>query len=107
MKKIPVDDKSAHELRRIRKIIDIIIESLEERISNIKNGSLLRDEQNFIDPILGKDENVLSAVCKLGNLMVKLGNFEVEEDIGEDNISLEDVDLDIIHDYIKILGEKS
>ncbi|MDR1425762.1 MAG: hypothetical protein LBI70_02075 [Rickettsiales bacterium] len=101
MKKIYVDEESACELRRIRKIIAVIIGLLEEKIDALKNGdNMPENKEDMVSLLLGKNENVLSALCKLGNMMIKLNGFALEG-TAEDNFSFEEVDLNIMRDYLE------
>ncbi|MDR2777458.1 MAG: hypothetical protein LBB24_01660 [Rickettsiales bacterium] len=102
MKKIYVDEESANELGRIRKIIGIIIGSLEEKINAIREGRVIEGEKDFADTLLGGNENILSAVYRLGNLMIKLYSFEAKGQSGEESTPLEDIDLEIMKNYLEL-----
>ncbi|MDR3078625.1 MAG: hypothetical protein LBU15_01155 [Rickettsiales bacterium] len=108
MGKTHVDEEFDCELRKIRKIIGIIVEFLEERIHNIRNGTGTEDGQDSIGPMLGKNENILSAVCKLGNLMLKLGGLGARAREEKESGPLEEVDLQLMRSYLEtLLEEKS
>jgi hypothetical protein len=101
MKKIHIDEQSANEFKKIRKIIGIIISSLEERISNINDNKVSDGQKTLSDFFPESGENIVSTLCKLGNLLVKLSCFKV--DYAEPSEDFEEIDIDIMKNYIETL----
>ena len=86
--------KSAKELKKIKKIINVIINLLEESIEAIQNGNLDENKQELLQFLIGNKESVVSIITKLSNLLLKMG---ITED-GDQKI--EDVDIEIIKKYL-------
>ena len=86
--------KSAKELEKIKKIINVIINLLEESIEAIQNGNLDENKQELLQFLIGNKESVVSIITKLSNLLLKMG---ITED-GDQKI--EDVDIEIIKKYL-------
>lgn len=89
-----MENKSTRELEKIKKIINIIINLLEESIESIQKGDLDEDKQELLQFLIGNKESVVSIITKLSNLLLKMG-------IKDDNEQkIEDVDIEIIKKYL-------
>ncbi len=95
---------SINDLARIRKIINLIINVLEDSINDYSNNNTLTEEnKDLINFLIGSRDNVVSIITKLTNLLVKVIPLEEkinnEENI-EDNEKLTNDDIEILKEYI-------
>ena len=95
---------SVNDLARIRKIINLIINVLEDSINDYSNNNALTEEnKDLINFLIGSRDNVVSIITKLTNLLVKVIPLEEkinnEENI-EDNEKLTNDDIEILKEYI-------
>ena len=95
---------SINDLARIRKIINLIINVLEDSINDYSNNNALTEEnKDLINFLIGSRDNVVSIITKLTNLLVKVIPLEEkinnEENI-EDNKKLTNDDIEILKEYI-------
>ncbi len=95
---------SINDLARIRKIINLIINVLEDSINDYSNNNALTEEnKDLINFLIGSRDNVVSIITKLTNLLVKVIPLEEkinnEENI-EDNEKLTNDDIEILKEYI-------
>lgn len=95
---------SVNDLARIRKIINLIINVLEDSINDYSNNNTLTEEnKDLINFLIGSRDNVVSIITKLTNLLVKVIPLEEkinnEENI-EDNEKLTNDDIEILKEYI-------
>ena len=89
-----MENKSARELEKIKKIINIIINLLEESIESIQKGDLDEDKQELLQFLIGNKESVVSIITKLSNLLLKMGITDNNEQ------KIEDIDIEIIKKYL-------
>ena len=88
---------SINDLARIRKIINLIINVLEDNIENFSNSnSILESNKELINFLIGSKDNVVSIITKLTNLLVKV--IPLEEKIlpkisNDDKISEDDIEI--------------
>ncbi|MDR2778476.1 MAG: hypothetical protein LBB13_03185 [Rickettsiales bacterium] len=101
MKKIRIDEQSANEFKKIKRIIGIVINSLEKRIGGTNGGEICDNRGELPDLSPEDREDVVSTVCKLGNLLVRLACLEVDDDGSYEDI--EEIDIDVMKDYIETL----
>ena len=98
MKNLTIND-----LAKIKKIINLIINVLESNISNFSNGSIYKENKEFIEFLIGNKENVVSIISKLTNLLVKVIPLE-EKILLENNTTpeekLDESDMEILKKYI-------
>lgn len=95
---------SINDLARIRKIINLIINVLEDSINDYSNNNALtKENKDLINFLIGSRDNVVSIITKLTNLLVKVIPLEEkinnEENI-EDNEKLTNDDIEILKEYI-------
>ena len=89
-----MENKPARELEKIKKIINIIINLLEESIESIQKGDLDEDKQELLQFLIGNKESVVSIITKLSNLLLKMGITDNNEQ------KIEDIDIEIIKKYL-------
>lgn len=94
---------SINDLARIRKIINLIINVLEDSIEKFSDNNLMLDNnKELINFLIGSKDNVVSIITKLTNLLVKV--IPLEEKINNDNIKddekLTNEDMEILEQYI-------
>ncbi|MDR2078052.1 MAG: hypothetical protein LBP39_03750 [Rickettsiales bacterium] len=97
--KIHIDE--ANEFKKIKRIIGIIINLLEKRIVDAGDGGISCDQGNLQDFFIKDQDSVVSTICKLGNLMIKLSYFEL--DSKECVVDSEEIDLNIMKNYIETM----
>lgn len=97
-----VKSKSIEELQKIKNIINMIINLLENNIVLMKNGKTQLDEpqKELLKFLIGNKENVVSIISKLSNLLLKFNVLENKDDNKTNNFVLNDVDLEIIKTYL-------
>lgn len=97
MEKISIND-----LARLRKIIFLIIDILENNINNFSNFEDVDDKnKKLIKFLIGERENVVSILTKLINSLVKV--IPLEEKIMPNNCNNDKVsenDIEILKRYI-------
>ncbi len=95
---------SINDLARIRKIINLIINVLEDSINDYSNNNTLTEEnKDLINFLIGSRDNVVSIITKLTNLLVKVIPLEEKinnEENVEDNEKLTNDDIEILKEYI-------
>ena len=95
---------SVNDLARIRKIINLIINVLEDSINDYSNNNALTEEnKDLINFLIGSRDNVVSIITKLTNLLVKVIPLEEKinnEENVEDNEKLTNDDIEILKEYI-------
>lgn len=95
---------SLNDLARIRKIINLIINVLEQSINDYSNNNTLTEEnKDLINFLIGSRDNVVSIITKLTNLLVKVIPLEEKinnEENVEDNEKLTNDDIEILKEYI-------
>lgn len=95
---------SVNDLARIRKIINLIINVLEDSINDYSNNNTLTEEnKDLINFLIGSRDNVVSIITKLTNLLVKVIPLEEKinnEENVEDNEKLTNDDIEILKEYI-------
>lgn len=95
---------SVNDLARIRKIINLIINVLEQSINDYSNNNALTEEnKDLINFLIGSRDNVVSIITKLTNLLVKVIPLEEKinnEENVEDNEKLTNDDIEILKEYI-------
>lgn len=97
-----IKSKSIEELQKIKNIINMIINLLENNIVLMKNGQTQLDEpqKELLRFLIGNKENVVSIISKLSNLLLKFSVLENKNDNKTNNFVLNDVDLEIIKTYL-------
>ena len=103
-----IKSKSIEELQKIKKIINMIINLLENNITLIKDGQIEFDEsqKELLKFLIGNKENVVSIISKLSNLLLKFNVLENEQNNSNNNFVLNDIDLEIIKTYLLEQREK-
>ncbi|MBO4956288.1 MAG: hypothetical protein J6C50_00410 [Rickettsiales bacterium] len=103
-----IKSKSIEELQKIKKIINMIINLLENNITLIKDGQTEFDEsqKELLKFLIGNKENVVSIISKLSNLLLKFNVLENEQNNSNNNFVLNDIDLEIIKTYLLEQREK-
>lgn len=103
-----IKSKSIEELQKIKKIINMIINLLENNITLIKDGQTEFDEsqKELLKFLIGNKENVVSIISKLSNLLLKFNVLENEQNNSNNNFVLNDIDLEIIKTYLLEQKEK-
>lgn len=96
---------SINDLARIRKIINLIINVLEDNIENFSNSnSILENNKELINFLIGSKDNVVSIITKLTNLLVKVIPLEEKINNSDNNIKddekLTNEDIEILERYI-------
>ena len=96
---------SINDLARIRKIINLIINVLEDNIKNFSNSnSILESNKELINFLIGRKDNVVSIITKLTNLLVKVIPLEEKINNSDNNIKddekLTNEDIEILERYI-------
>ena len=87
--------KNQNEIFKLKKLIILLLDFLE---SHLKNENTI-ENQEFLSLVIGKKESIISAICKLGNLLLKIN---LNEPKNLDNISnIEKIDIELLEDYIK------
>lgn len=105
---VDMDNKnnfSINDLARIRKIINLIINVLEDNIENFSNSnSILESNKELINFLIGSKDNVVSIITKLTNLLVKVIPLEEKINNSDNNIKddekLTNEDIEILERYI-------
>ena len=103
--KINKNNFSINDLARIRKIINLIINVLEDNIENFSNSnSILESNKELINFLIGSKDNVVSIITKLTNLLVKVIPLEEKINNSDNNIKddekLTNEDIEILERYI-------
>ena len=83
-------------LMKVKHIVDNVVELLEENLKNINNNTLTDEQKNTLELVIGKKENVISALLKLTNIILKIQPFETN-----DSFVLSEIDVNIINDFLK------
>ena len=83
-------------LMKVKHIVDNVVELLEKNLENINNNTLTDEQKNTLELVIGKKENVISALLKLTNIILKIQPFETN-----DSFVLSEIDVDIINDFLK------
>ncbi len=81
---------------KVKHIVDNVVELLEENLKNINNNTLTDEQKNTLELVIGKKENVISALLKLTNIILKIQPFETN-----DSFVLSEIDVNIINDFLK------
>lgn len=95
---------SVNDLARIRKIINLIINVLEDSINDYShNNTITEENKELINFLIGSKDNVVSIITKLTNLLIKV--IPLEEKINnneniEENEKLTNEDIEILERYI-------
>ncbi len=83
------------EIYKIKKLIIILLDLLE---ANIKSENTI-ENQEFLSLVIGKKESIISAICKLGNLLLKI-NLDEPRNLDNTN-NIKKIDIELLEDYIK------
>lgn len=83
-------------LVKVKCIVDNIIELLEKNLENINNNALTDEQKDTLELVIGKKENIISALLKLTNIILKIQPFETN-----DSFVLSEIDVNIINDFLK------
>jgi hypothetical protein len=93
-----VNMETKNDLTKVRKIITLIVNILENKVNNYDDDS----NTKFIKFIIGGKENMVSTVSKLTNLLIKIipleEKFNDKEEVGK---NLSNDDMKIVLNYIK------
>lgn len=81
---------------KVKHIVDNVVELLEKNLENINNNTLTDEQKNTLELVIGKKENVISALLKLTNIILKIQPFETN-----DSFVLSEIDVNIINDFLK------
>lgn len=97
------DKISVNDLARLRKIIFLIVDILENNINNFStNENTGEKDKKLINFLMGEKENVVSILTKLINSLIKV--IPLEEKFSptsdEKNEKLSDDDMEILKRYI-------
>lgn len=85
------------EIYKLKKLIIILLDLLE---ANIKSENTI-ENQEFLSLVIGKKESIISAVCKLGNLLLKINLDESKASDSTDyNNNIEEIDIELLRDYL-------
>jgi len=103
MNNIENNNITVNDIIRIRKIINLTVNILEDNIdyfSKENNGCVKNKE--LIDFLIGKKESVVSIITKLTNLIIKLIPLEEKIDYSKniESEKLSDEDMEILEKYI-------
>lgn len=98
---------SINDLAKIRKIINLIINILENSIDDFSNNIYDSGEnKDLIKFLIGSKDNVVSIITKLTNLLIKV--IPLEEKINQSKLSddekLTNDDMEILLNYIERCG---
>ena len=85
-----MENKSIKELEKIKKIINIIINLIDNNIESIKDGNIDQNQQELLQFLIGNKESVVSIITKLSNILLKLGLLEQTD---QENIDNEDIEI--------------
>ena len=85
-----MENKSIKELEKIKKIINIIINLIDNNIESIKDGNIDQNQQELLQFLIGNKESVVSIITKLSNILLKLGLLEQTD---QENIDKEDIEI--------------
>ena len=86
-----MENKSIKELEKIKKIINIIINLIDNNIESIKDGNIDQNQQELLQFLIGNKESVVSIITKLSNILLKLGLLEQTDQENIDNFTLTNV----------------
>lgn len=100
-----IKTKSLEELQKIKNIINIVINILENNIMLLKNGNTTETQKELLNFLIGNKESVVSIISKLSNLLLKFNLLENEQD-KQDNFEIDQIDLDIIKEYLSKQDDK-
>lgn len=81
---------------KVKHIVDNVVELLEKNLENINNNALTDEQKDKLELVIGKKENVISALLKLTNIILKIQPFETNDDF-----VLSEIDVNIINDFLK------
>ena len=85
-----MENKSIRELEKIKKIINVIINLIDNNIESIKDGNIDQNQQELLKFLIGNKESVVSIITKLSNILLKLGLLEQTD---QENIDNEDIEI--------------
>lgn len=94
-----VDDinENQNKLDKLEKLIAILLDLLE---THIENGNI-NENQDFLKSIIGKNESIVSAICKLGNILLKINLDKTKSHNNQDcSSNIEEIDLELLKDYL-------
>lgn len=96
------DKISINDLTKLRKIIFLIIDILENNINDFSNNVEVERNTKLITFLIGDSENVVSILTKLINSLVKVIPLEEKvSSVSDDKIEkLSDEDVEILKRYI-------
>ena len=86
-------ENKSEEIYKLRKLINIVLDILDFNIKNKINS----ENQYILESIIGKKNDIISAICKLGNLILKI-NID-DDKSNNDSCDIEEIDLEILRDY--------
>lgn len=85
-----MENKSIKELEKIKKIINVIINLIDNNIESIKDGNIDQNQQELLQFLIGNKESVVSIITKLSNILLKLGLLEQTD---QENVDNEDIEI--------------
>ncbi len=86
-------ENKSEEIYKLRKLINVVLDILDFNIKNKINS----ENQYILESIIGKKTDIISAICKLGNLILKI-NID-DDKSNNDSCDIEEIDLEILRDY--------
>lgn len=92
-----MENKSIKELEKIKKIINVIINLIDNNIESIKCGNIEQNQQELLQFLIGNKESVVSIITKLSNILLKLGLLEKND---KENTNIDSEDIEIIKKYL-------
>lgn len=82
-------ENKSEEIYKLKKLINIVLDRLDYKINS--------ENQDILESIIGKKTDIISAICKLGNLILKI-NID-DDKSNDDSCDIEEIDLEILKDY--------
>ena len=93
-----VDDinENQKEIDKLKNLIAIILDFLEIYIKEDN----ITENQDFLNLVIGKNESIVSAICKLGNILLKMNLDKTKNNNQDCSDNIKEIDLDLLKDYL-------
>ena len=90
-------NENQKEIDKLKNLIATILDFLEICVKEDN----ITENQNFLNLVIGKNESIVSAICKLGNILLKMNLDKAKNQNNQDYSSnIKEIDLDLLKDYL-------
>lgn len=90
-------NENQNEIDKLKNLIAILLDFLEIYIKEDN----IAENRDFLNLIIGKNESIVSAICKLGNILLKMNLDKTKNHNNQDcSGNIGEIDLDLLKDYL-------